>query len=139
MQEEEYVARIDYCGVGLVYGLGEAVAEVVVVVDQTAVGEGEDSLGHLDGQTSAKETDHVLLEYGEYHYVAGEDDLDYGLDGEELEAVRVGDKAIARPVAVEAAVAAAVESAVASVEHGFLAVAEMAVALGMPIEGLVAH
>ena len=140
MQEEEYVARIGCCGVGLVCGLGEVVAVAVVVVGRVVAGGEEGSLGHLGGQTLVKETDHVSLEYDECHYVADEDDPGYGLGGEKSGAARIDGRAIVRPAAVEAAAAAAaVGSVVMSVEHDFLVEVEMAVALEMPIEDSVGH
>ena len=143
VQEEEYVARVGCCGAGLVCGLGVAVAVAVAVavVGRVVAGGEEDSLGHLDDQTLAKETDRVSLEYGECHYVADADDPGYGLDGEKSGVARIDDRVTVRPAAVEAAVvaAAAVGSVVVSVEHGFLAEVEMAVALEMPIEDSVGH
>lgn len=138
MQEEEYVARIGCCDVGLVCGLGEVVAVAAVAAGRVVAGGEEDSLGHLGGQTLVKETDHVSLEYDERHYVVDEDGPGYGLGGERSGAARIDGRAIVRPVAVEAA-AAAVGSVVMSVKHGFLAEVEMAVALEMPIEDSVDH
>lgn len=138
MQEEEYVARIGWCGAGLVCGLGEVAAVAVVVVGQVAAGGEVGSLGHLGGQTLVKEIDHASLEYGECHYAVDGDGPGYGQGDEKLGAVRIDGRAIVRPAAVGAAVAV-VGFVVVSVEHGFLAVVEMAVALEMPIGDSVGH
>lgn len=127
------------CGAGLVCGLGEVVVVAVgVVVGRAAAGGEGGSLGHLGGQTLVKETDHASLEYDECHYAVDGDDLGYGQGGEKLGAVRIDGRAIVRLAAVGAAVVV-VGFVVVSVEHGFLAEVEMAVAPEMPIGDSVGH
>lgn len=98
----------DYYDEGLVCGPEVAAAAEVEAVeaDPAAAGAEADSLVHLGDQTLAKGTRHVSQECGVGRYSAVDEYLGYGLDDEELEAVRPVGRVTVTPVA---AVVASVE------------------------------